>query len=91
MLERYQRWLYHYRKKDGEPLTWPASAASSCRCGASSGGSRRPAEIPANPAADMELPRAIRRLPRVVLTVAEAERVLASADRARQSACATAP
>ena len=43
-------------------------------------GSRKAAEIPANPAADLELPRKIKRLPRTVLTAEEAERVMACVD-----------
>lgn len=77
VLERYQRWLYHYRKKDGAPL-----AATSQR-GKIIGFFKwltRSGEIPANPAADLDLPRQIKRLPHAVLTASEAERVLASVD-----------
>jgi integrase/recombinase XerD len=80
VIERYQRWLYHYRKKNGEPLS---IAGQRCKLVPLRGFFRwltRAAEIPANPAADMELPRKIKRLPRVVLTAAEAERVMAAVD-----------
>jgi integrase/recombinase XerD len=80
VIERYQRWLYHYRKKDGAPLS---VAGQRCKLVPLRGFFRwltRAGEIPANPAADMELPRKIKRLPRVVLTAAEAERVMASVD-----------
>lgn len=80
VLERYQRWLYHYRKKNGEPLS---IAGQRCKLVPLRGYFRwltRTAEIPANPAADMELPRKIKRLPRVVLTQAEVERVMAGVD-----------
>lgn len=80
VIERYQRWLYHYRKKDGAPLS---VAGQRCKLVPLRGFFRwltRTAEIPANPAADMELPRKIKRLPRVVLTATEAERVMACVD-----------
>lgn len=79
-LERYQRWLYHYRKKNGEPLSFrsqhgclvPVRALFKWLC--------RQNLLLANPAADLELPRAEKRLPRHVLTAAEAERVLGLPD-----------
>jgi integrase/recombinase XerD len=80
VIERYQRWLYHYRKRDGSPLS---VAGQRCKLVPLRGFFRwltRVAEIPANPAADMELPRKIKRLPRVVLTADEAERVMACVD-----------
>jgi integrase/recombinase XerD len=80
VVERYQRWLYHYRKKDGEPLS---SAGQRCKLVPLRGYFRwltKTGEIPANPAADMELPRKLKRLPRVVLTELEAERVMAAID-----------
>jgi integrase/recombinase XerD len=80
VLERYQRFLYHYRKKDGEPLS---VAGQRCKLVPLRGFFRwltRTAEIPANPAADMELPRKIKRLPRAVLSAEEAERVMAGVE-----------
>lgn len=80
VLERYQRWLYHYRKRDGSPLS---VAGQRCKLVPLRGFFRwltKTAEIPANPAADMELPRKIKRLPRTVLTAEEAERVMACVD-----------
>jgi integrase/recombinase XerD len=80
VIERYQRWLYHYRKRDGEPLS---IAGQRCKLVPLRGWFKwltRRGEIPANPAADMELPRKIKRLPRVVLTAEEAERVMAAVD-----------
>ena len=80
VLERYQRWLYHYRKRDGAPLS---VAGQRCKLVPLRGFFRwltKTAEIPANPAADMELPRKIKRLPRTVLTAKEAERVMACVD-----------
>jgi integrase/recombinase XerD len=80
ILERYQRWLYHYRKKDGQPLSFrsqhgclvPVRAFFKWLC--------RQNFLLSNPASDLELPRAEKRLPRHVLTAAEAERVLGTPD-----------
>jgi len=80
ILERYQRWLYHYRKKNGQPLSFrsqhgclvPVRALFKWLC--------RQNLLLANPAADLELPRVEHRLPRHVLTAGEAERVLALPD-----------
>lgn len=80
VLERYQRWLYHYRKKDGEPLALISQRGKIIPLRGFFKWLTRVGEIPANPAADLDLPRQIKRLPRVALTAGEAERVLASVD-----------
>lgn len=80
ILERYQRHLYHHRKKNGQPLSFrsqhgalvPVRALFKWLC--------RQNHLLANPAADLDLPRAEKRLPRHVLTASEAERVLALPD-----------
>jgi integrase/recombinase XerD len=80
VLERYQRWLYHYRKRDGAPLSVNGQR---CKLVPLRGYFRwltKTAEIAANPAADLDLPRKIKRLPRTVLTAEEAERVMAGVD-----------
>jgi len=80
VLERYQRFLFHYRKKDGEPLAVASRRSKITPLRGFFKWLTRQGEIPANPAADIELPRKIKRLPQAVLTLAEAERVLAMAD-----------
>ncbi|MGH8017451.1 MAG: site-specific tyrosine recombinase XerC, partial [Opitutaceae bacterium] len=80
ILERYQRFLYHYRKKNGQPLSFrsqhgclvPVRALFKWLC--------RQNHLLANPAADLDLPRAEKRLPKHVLTASEAERVLGTPD-----------
>ena len=79
-LERYQRYLFHYRKKNWQPLSFrsqhgclvPVRALFKWLC--------RQNLLLANPAADLDLPRAEKRLPRHVLTAGEAERVLGLPD-----------
>jgi len=80
ILERYQRYLFLYRKANGEAL---------------SGRSQHMRLVPvrlwfrwlvkqhrllSNPAADLEMPRMERRLPKHVLSAEEAERILNVAD-----------
>jgi integrase/recombinase XerD len=77
ILERYQRHLHHYRKKNGEPLSIVSQKTAIAPLRGLFKWLTRQGEIPANPAADLELPRHVHRIPRAVLTVEEAERVLA--------------
>jgi integrase/recombinase XerD len=80
ILERYQRFLFHYRQRNGQPLTFrsqhgrlvPVRAFFKWLC--------RQNLLLSNPASDLELPRLEKRLPKHVLTVGEAERVLAVPD-----------
>jgi integrase/recombinase XerD len=80
VLERYQRWLYHYRKKDGEPLSIASQRSRLIPVRGLFRWLTRSGAIPANPAADLDLPKRIRRLPRAVLTAREMETVLSLAD-----------
>jgi len=77
-LERYQRHLYHHRKKDGQPLSFRSQHGALVPVRAFFKWLCRQNFLLSNPASDLELPRAEKRLPRHVLTAAEAERVLAS-------------
>lgn len=80
VLERYQRWLHHYRKKDGAPLSIASQRSKLVPLRGFFKWLTRSGELNANPASEMELPKRIRRLPSAVLTADEAERVLALAD-----------
>ncbi|MGH8018410.1 MAG: site-specific tyrosine recombinase XerC [Opitutaceae bacterium] len=77
LLERYQRWLYQYRQKNGKPLTFPSQLQHLIPVRAFFKWLGRNNHILANPAADLELPRGEKRLPKHILTANEAERVLA--------------
>jgi integrase/recombinase XerD len=82
LLERYQRWLYAYRQKNGKPLTWASQLQHLIPVRAFFKWLGRNNHILANPAADLELPRGEKRLPKHILTAGEAERVLALPDLA---------
>ena len=76
VLERYQQWLYYYRKRDGEPLSF---RSQHCRLVPLRGWFKwmtRQNHILHNPASELELPRLGRTLPRDILTPEEVERVM---------------
>jgi len=80
VLERYQRWLFQYRKKNGEPLTF---RTQNYRLRAVKGFFRwlaRQNHILHNPASELLLPRLENRLPKYILNAEEAERVIAMPD-----------
>ena len=68
VLERYQRWLYQYRKPNGEPLTF---RTENTRLRALKGWFRwmaRQNYILHNPASELLLPRLENRLPKYILS-----------------------
>ena len=80
ILERYQRWLFHYRKHNGQPLGF---RTQSTRLAALKGFFQwlaRHNYLLHNPASELVLPRIEHRLPKYVLTAAEAEQVLQQPD-----------
>jgi integrase/recombinase XerD len=81
LLERYQRWLFLFRRPDGKPL---AAGTQHARLAVLKAYFRwlvkQGRYLTANPAADLELPRRGRALPQHVLSPAEVETVLALPD-----------
>ena len=82
VLESYQRHLFHYRKKNGDPLSFRSQSQRLLAVRAFFKWAARHRHVLHNPASEIELPRAERRLPRPALTQAEAELVLAQPDLA---------
>lgn len=80
MMERYQRWLFHYRKANGQPLTFLTQKNRLMPLRTFFSWATRSNRILYNPAADLELPRVEQRLPKAVLTAVEAETVLSQPD-----------
>ena len=80
MVERYQRHLFHYRKTDGDPLTFRSQAQRLLAVRAIYKRAAKQRRVLYNPAAELELPKVERRLPRPALTAGEAETVLAVPD-----------
>jgi site-specific recombinase XerD len=82
MLMRYQRHLFHYRKPNGEPLSFRSQNAQLLPIRAFFKWAVRNDHVGSNPASDLELPKVEKRLPKAALTVEEAETVLAIPDLA---------
>jgi len=80
MLESYQRWLWRYRKKNGQPLS---SSTQRGRLGALKhffSWLCKQRVLEANPASELELPRVEKRLPTEALTRGEIETLLSLPD-----------
>jgi integrase/recombinase XerD len=80
MIERYQRYLFVYRKKDGEPLTARSQNVRVIPIRSWFKWLSRQNYLLYNPAADIELPRMEQRLPRHILSIKEVETVLSQPD-----------
>lgn len=76
VLERYQRFLYHYRKEDGTPLTFGSQFTRLVSVRMFFKWLVRNNHLLYNPASELELPRLEQRLPQAVLTAKEADAVL---------------
>ena len=76
ILERFQRYLFHYRKKDGDPLTFRSQYNRLVAIRAWFKWLAKENHILYNPASEIELPKLEKRLPKAVLSESEAERIL---------------
>ena len=76
VLERYQRYLFLYRKKNGEALSGRSQHMRLVPVKVWFRWLVRNHRIQSNPAADIDMPRVEKRLPRHVLSADEAERIL---------------
>lgn len=80
IIERYQRYLFLYRKKDGEPLSTRSQHVRVVPIRAWFKWLARQNHILYNPASDIEMPRLERRLPKHILTVDESEAIINQPD-----------
>ena len=80
VLERYQRHLFYYRKKNGEPLSFRSQHARLVPLRVWFRWLTRQNHILHNPASELELPRLGRTLPKNILSVEEIERVMMQPD-----------
>jgi integrase/recombinase XerD len=76
VLERYQRYLFFYRKKNGDPLTFRSQHARLVPLRVWFRWMTRQNHILHNPASEIELPRLGRTLPKNILSVPEIEQVM---------------
>lgn len=77
ILQRYQRWLFYYRKKNGHPLGISTQYSRLVVLCTFFRWATRQNHLLYNPASELELPRAEKRLPKAILTTSEVEKVLA--------------
>jgi integrase/recombinase XerD len=80
ILQRYQAHLYHYRKTNGEPLSFNTQATRMNPLVAFFKWLAREGYLLYNPASDLTLPKPSRQLPKNLMSVAEIESVLNQAD-----------
>jgi len=80
VVERYQRWLYHVRKTNGQPLAVGTQYSRLVYVRGLFGWLARQRVLLYNPASELELPKRSQRLPVDSLSIAEVEAVLAIPD-----------
>ncbi|CAK0764866.1 Tyrosine recombinase XerC 2 [Gammaproteobacteria bacterium] len=80
VLERYQRYLFYYRKPSGEPMTLGSQYGAVAPLKTWFKWLARENHILFNPASELDLPKTPKHLPRAILSIAEVEAILAEAD-----------
>src|SRR5277367_1233268 len=80
VLERYQRYLFFYRKKNGEPLSFRSQHACLVPLRVWFRWMTRQNHILHNPASELELPRLGRALPKNIFSAQEVERIMQGCD-----------
>lgn len=76
VLDSYQRYVFHYRKKDGEPMSFTSQRDRLAPLRVWFRWMARNHYILHNPASELELPRMGVKLPKAILTSEEAERIM---------------
>ena len=80
ILERYQRYLYYYRKADGEPLTFSSQHVMLSPLKSFFKWLTRENYIVYNPASELELLKKSKKLPRYIMSIDEIEAVIDEPD-----------
>jgi integrase/recombinase XerD len=80
MLEAFQRYLFHYRKPNGQPLAWSSQHLHLKEVRQFFSWLARQNHIPFSPATDIELPKQPKTLPKAILSEAEVELILKQPD-----------
>ena len=80
ILQRYQRWLFHYRRKNGRPLSFSTQSSRLASVRMFFKWLTRENILLSNPASEIDMPRVKRAAPRQVLTSQEVETILALPD-----------
>ncbi len=79
-LKLYQRWMYHRKKADGQPLGTSTRYSRIAMVCVFFRWAKRHEHLSENPGADLELPKTEKRLPKAILTADEVEKVMAQPD-----------
>jgi integrase/recombinase XerD len=80
ILERYQRYLFYYRKADGRPMTLGTQFGCLAPLRTFFRWLAKENHIPYNPASELTLPKLPKHLPRVILSIQEVESILREAE-----------
>lgn len=80
ILERYQRYLYYYRKADGQPLTFGSQHVMLTPIKTFFKWLTKENHILYNPASELELPQKPKRLPKTILPIEDIEAILSQPD-----------
>jgi integrase/recombinase XerD len=80
ILESYQRHIYHYKKKNGQPLSVSTQHGRVVPIKVWFKWLTRNDHLLYNPASELELPRVSKRLPKSILTLSEVETVINQPD-----------
>lgn len=80
ILERYQRYLFYYRKENGDPLSFRSQNIRLSPIRSFFKWLTKNHYILYNPASELELPRMEKRLPRHVLSISEVDQVMNQTD-----------
>jgi integrase/recombinase XerD len=91
LLDSYQRHLFHYKKRDGKPLSFRTQAQRLIPIKGFFAWLARSGAISFDPAATLVLPKTEHRLPEAVLSVEEVEAVLACPDTPPDSVSVIGP
>jgi integrase/recombinase XerD len=80
VLERYQRYLFHYRKKNGEPMSFRSQHSRLVPLRMWFRWLTRQNHLLHNPASELELPKLGQPLPKNILSASEVEQILQFCD-----------
>ncbi|MGH7213176.1 MAG: site-specific tyrosine recombinase XerC [Tepidisphaeraceae bacterium] len=80
VIDRYQRWLYHYRNESGKPLTFHSQYTHLSPIKSWFKWLARENFILFNPASELDMPRLNRSLPKHILTASEVDQVINGTD-----------
>jgi len=80
ILERYQRYLYYYRKTDGQPLTFGSQYALLTPIKSFFKWLTKENYLLYNPASELELPKKPKCLPKTILHIDDIEKILKQTD-----------